>query len=388
MHSRRVIRAEFRSPSGFARRRIRREMGAGSGGKKRLGDVPFLKDAGHSVQGKSLADPPEVDFEVGAGGTDCVCVGFDDERVPTLTPLRSIGGVKRPARQLPNRLRTRQTGEGLRRHPSHLPFRQTVQSSDVAPLAKPAEQRLHPLKLLKCRIRRLLGITRFFAGDVDSKSGRHRLADEFVRVGEGVGHIPSHLQPPVNISHRPRLALFPCQHRIRFGVILELFLLRIPLKLPAEEHRDIPDVADGNRAVARFGGGVAGGAGLDAVDEVAVFAPFAFAAADDDPGAVEVGFIGTDFGIEDFGVARLQGSPPAVEADPAFRSLEADARIAVDDLHGHAVCVLVVDLEGVGRVENIVLRRELALAGDLDRTGLFRVVPPTGPGRSGGRPSR
>jgi diaminopimelate decarboxylase len=68
-------------------------------------------------------------------------------------------------------------------------------------------------------------------------------------------------------------------------------------------------------------------------------------------GTEQVDVVGPDLRFEDGRPACLQRRAPAVEADPALRALEADARPLADNVHGHPVGVSVMQVKLLGGVE-------------------------------------
>ena len=63
---------------------------------------------------------------------------------------------------------------------------------------------------------------------------------------------------------------------------------------------------------------------------------------------------------------------------PSWLLVRIEIALAGRDGHRHAVGVLIVDVERRGRVVDGVPRREIALALDVDRAGVFGVVAPLG----------
>ena len=95
-------------------------------------------------------------------------------------------------------------------------------------------------------------------------------------------------------------------------------------------HGDVADMRDGDRAMAGFGGGIAGLARFHAINEVAMLASLAASPRQRFAGPIQVHFVRADHRVEDLRVARHQRGPPIVETDPAFAALEADTRVRAE----------------------------------------------------------
>ena len=155
---------------------------------------------------------------------------------------------------------------------------------------------------------------------------------------------------------------------VRGVVPREDFLRGVPLQFPTQLDGDITQVADRRHAMANLHGEVRIAAALDAVQKVPMFARRI---------RVEVDFIGSDDGFQDFVRAGLQAAAPTAITDPAVRADELDARIARLAGHHDAVGVPVRNVVVLDRV----IKSAFPIgAGALDfrRPAQFGVIAPLG----------